>query len=133
MSKDIVPFDSNLFELMKFSSEDALIPMPFVTDFFLLDIFVAGTSYIENLEEIWNHLEIDQNVIFKREPHNPYDEMAILILDEKSRKMGYVPRDMNQVLARLMDAGKLLYGKINDMQWRDGYASITLQVFLRDV
>ena len=50
-----------------------------------------------------------------REPHNEYDNLAILVNDPKGRKLGYVPRRGNAAPARLMDAGKLLYAIIDDI------------------
>lgn len=54
-----------------------------------------------------------------REPENEYDELAILVKDEKGHKLGYVPRRCNRVPARLMDAGKLLYAVVDDINLND--------------
>lgn len=43
---------------------------------------------------------------------NEYDERTIAIKNENGDKLGYIPRDKNEILSRLMDAGKLLYGEV---------------------
>ena len=71
-----------------------------------------------------------------REPKNGHDELAILVKDEKKHKLGYIPRSDNHVMARLMDAGKLLYGIITELRgpeydqfpWR----AITIAVYMED-
>ena len=52
-----------------------------------------------------------------REPKNEYDELAILVKDEKGHKLGYVPRRNNAPYARLLDAGKVLYAIVDDINW----------------
>ena len=45
-----------------------------------------------------------------REPENKHDKFAVLIKTEKKHKLGYLPRVKNKVIARLLDAGKPIYG-----------------------
>ena len=45
-------------------------------------------------------------------------------MDEAGRLLGYVPRVKNEALARLMDAGKLLFGKIESKQWQGDWLQI---------
>jgi len=40
------------------------------------------------------------------------DDKAILILDPKGRRLGYIPEKDNLIFSRLMDAGKLLIAKV---------------------
>ena len=42
--------------------------------------------------------------IIRKMQENEYDELAILILDDRGAAIGYVPMERNPVLARLMDA-----------------------------
>ena len=53
---------------------------------------------------------------FRRGPGNKRDKPAIEILDLEEQGPGYVPRDKNEVLARLLDAGKLVFGKIESIR-----------------
>ncbi len=44
-----------------------------------------------------------------------------------------MPRAKNEVIARLMDAGKFIFGKVETKEWRDQYLEIDVRVFMRDV
>ena len=72
-------------------------------------------------------------LVLKREPANPHDALAIMILTEKGHHLGYVPRAKNEALARLMDAGKLLFGKVESKQWHGEWLKVELRVYLRDL
>jgi len=69
----------------------------------------------------------------RREPQNPHDERAIQILDEAGHLLGYVPRAKNEALANLMDAGKLLFGKLVAKRWVDTWLKVEVRVLMRDV
>ena len=88
------------------------VPKPFERDIFLFDTFVAGTTHIKDIGELASHLDIDDRLDFFREPDNKYDPKAIVIKNSDGLKIGYVPREDNAVFSRLMDAGKLLFGKL---------------------
>lgn len=50
----------------------------------------------------------------------------------KGVKIGYVPRQDNAIFARLMDAGKLLFGKITEKEKKGAWVKIYIKVFLRE-
>ena len=56
-----------------------------------------------------------------RREDNKFDEKAILVLDEKGRKLGYIPEKDNLIFARLMDAGKQLFGRIKEKEKRGNW------------
>ena len=110
---DLVRNESNgLIGLMHGKDGGLSIPKPFERDIFLFDTYVAGTTHIEGIEELEPHLNIDDRLEFFREPDNQYDKQAIVIKTADGVKIGYVPQNDNAIFARLMDAGKLLFGKI---------------------
>jgi len=130
--KDLAVIDPNLLAIIKSSfTTEGVLPMPFVKEIFLIECKVAGTSYL-NLSEIEPNLLIDEILLTRREPENQFDEFAILILTQKGEKLGYVPRNQNEILARLMDAGKLILAKIVDKKWVGNWLNITMSVFMRD-
>lgn len=55
------------------------MPKPFERDIFLFDTHVAGTTFIEGMEEPAPHLNVDDKLDFFREPDNQYDHKAIVI------------------------------------------------------
>ena len=48
------------------------------------------------------------------------------------RKLGYVPREDNKIAARLMDAGKILFGRILMKEKKGSWIKIYVKVFLRE-
>jgi hypothetical protein len=108
------------------------IPKPFERDIFLFDTHVAGTSYIEGIEELEPHINIDDKLDFFREPDNPHDNRAIVIKNTHSVKIGYVPKADNVIFSRLMDAGKLLFGRVTTKEKKGDWLKIGIKVFLHE-
>ncbi len=108
------------------------LPKPFERDIFLFDTRVAGTSHIQGIEELEPHLNADDKLEFFREPDNRYDDKAIAIKNTDGVKIGYVPQADNVIFARLMDAGKLLFGKIVNKDMRGSWLRIDIKVFLHE-
>lgn len=107
-------------------------PNPEVREIFLLECPVAGTSHVERIRELEPGLTEGVLLGFKREPENLHDGLAILILDAQGEKLGYVPREKNEALARLMDAGKVVFARLQSKQWRGNWLNLSMQVFMRD-
>ena len=105
---------------------------PFAQDVYLTSFFVAGTQYTEDIEDHMARLEKDTQVKLVREPKNPYDSYAILVKDMEGNKLGYMPRNMNHMPARLMDAGKFLYGKVISCSSEWDRVSIRIGMYMKD-
>ena len=108
------------------------IPRPFERDIFLFDCHIAGTSHIDSIKEITELLHEDDRLEFFREPDNPHDKRAIVIKNADGIKVGYVPRRDNIVFSRLMDAGKLLFGRVKSKEMINGWMKIKIQIFLHE-
>ena len=122
-SKDMVALmsDHSIGELIKPLSHEIL----------LFGSYIAGTSHISD-QSIFDNLEAGNKLILQREPDNRFDKNAILVLDEKSRKLGYIPEKDNLVFARLMDAGKYLTAKITDIDRDYTVPRISIDIYLVD-
>ena len=132
MAQSIIKIDSKYLEIVKNSLDKKGLPKPFVQEVELLSCHIAGTTFLD-LDYIEPKLIKSQLLILKREPKNKNDDKAILILTEEGVKLGYVPKEKNEVLSNLMDAGKLLFGRLNDKSWIDTWLRLDIQVFFRDV
>ena len=66
-----------------------------------------------------------------REPDNQADEWAIRV-EHDGKKIGYVPADKNEVLARLMDGGKALGGELVSRELRGTWWNVHMEVYLID-
>ena len=132
MSQAIVKIDPKYLEIVRTSLTNNGLPKPFVQEVELLDCNVAGTTFLD-LDDIEPKLKKHQLLMLQRELKNEYDNNAILILTEEGQKLGYVPQDKNEVLSKLMDAGKLLFGRLNEKTWVDNWLKLDVQVYLRDL
>lgn len=121
-----------LMGLLHGSNGELTIPKPFEKDIFLFDTYVAGTTHIEGIEELEPHLNVDDRLAFFREPDNRYDTQAIVIKTVDGVKIGYVPKQDNVIFARLMDAGKLLFGRITSKEKKGSWVKIYIKVFLHE-
>ena len=130
---DLVKTESNgLIGLMHGKDGGLSIPKPFERDIFLFDTYVAGTTHIEGIEELEPHLNIDDRLEFFREPDNQYDKQAIFIKTADGVKIGYVPQNDNAIFSRLMDAGKLLFGKITAKEKKGSWVKLGIKVYLHE-
>ena len=103
---------------------------PLQKEIFLFDSFVAGTSHLEDVQPV---KEIKAgNLLTLRREKNKYDEMAVLILDEQGRKLGYIPEKDNVIFARLMDAGKMLVARVKEIKQKGTITQIGIGIFLVD-
>ena len=123
---------SGLVSLLHWKNGEISIPKPFERDIFLFDTYVAGTSHIEGMEELEPHLQTGDRLDFFRELDNQYDAQAIVIKTADGVKIGYVPRQDNVIFARLMDAGKLLFGRISEKEKKGKWVKISIYIFLHE-
>ena len=119
-----------LLALFHGKNGESLIPKPFERDIFLLDTHVAGTTYNEVRDELEPYLKIGDRLNLLREPDNPYDHFAIHIKTMEGVKIGYIPQKDNIIFARLMDAGKLLFGKITEKETKGQWLRMKMQGFM---
>ena len=59
---------------------------------FLDEVHVAGVTHIKNIKTYVKKLKVGDRLTLLREPKNEYDELAVLVKDEKGHKLGYVPK-----------------------------------------
>ena len=128
----LVPIDPALLGLIHGSFGVGGVLMPFAREIMLVECPIAGTSH-RDVKAADGDIQQGTVLVLKREPGNPHDALAIMIFTEKGHHLGYVPRAKNEALARLMDAGKLLFGKVESKQWLGDWLKVELRVYLRDL
>ena len=118
MENQIVKISPELLEMMGSKLPNSL--QPFSREIFLLDIVVAGTTHCEHIDEVFPQLEKGLVLRMQRHPENKHDENAIAIYYEKVR-IGWVPRELNLIISRLMDAGKAFFCRIENVELVEEY------------
>ena len=72
--------------------------------------YIAGFQYYRGIE-MEQVMKENDCLILKREPQNPHDCYAIEV-HFGSNKLGYLPREENKVIARMMDQGMTVKARI---------------------
>lgn len=97
--------------------------------YFLLDLHVAGFRHHGGLEH-WDALKLQAPVKLVRDSGNVFDKNAISVVFE-GRKIGYVPRNYSELLARMMDHGRKLTARVTRIEDpEDSWEPIHLNVFV---
>ena len=112
--------------------------LPFSRDIFLMNTMINGAMHVKSIYKLAKDLKEGDRVTLRLEPKNKYDEKAILVLDPKGKKLGYIPRRKNEVLYHLMDAGKELFGIVKggdigeNLDEDDSWIEIYIDVYMCD-
>lgn len=71
---------------------------------FLMDTYLAGIRYIRNFS-----IKIrDSGILDLYREYNSISLNSVAVFNKNKEKVGYVPKDQSEILARLIDAGKKL-------------------------
>ncbi len=108
------------------------LPMPFSQETFLMECHVAGTTHIENIEEKTDGIAEGDVLTLQRDPANNYDPMAIALVSASKERIGWVPQKKNEVVSRLMDAGKLIYAKLKTKEFKGSWLKMKIEIYMRD-
>ena len=114
------------------------IESPFMREIYLKRQCIVGTRYVGGSDELVEDLKEGSRITFLRESDNQFDSNAIMALDEQGRKLGYIPKRENELMAALMGAGKYFYGIITDPPKPNEYTgnktpfSIWMDLYMRE-
>jgi len=124
--------ETNIVSILNSWKTGLGIGKPFSKQIYLISASIAGLYYVDNIEDLLDGIKLDSRLLFVREPDNQYDELAILVKDQNNNKLGYVPRKKNPILARLMDAGKHIYGTVKKIKNADSYMDVEMEIYMDD-
>ena len=127
MNNSIVKLSPELLSIIGHGTEMSL--QPFSREIFLLEITVAGTSYRDEIYDVEPLLKKGTILKMIRHPHNEYDELAIAIYYEDIQ-IGWVPRRMNEVISRLMDAGKAFFCRVVSVEDVDSWGKVKGRIYM---
>lgn len=120
------------------SPADTGTPLPFSRDILLMTTRINGAMHVENIHALAKALKVGDRVTLRLETMNQYDSRAILVLDPRDEKLGYVPKYNNEPLYNLMNAGKELFGIVSrgdigeDLDEGDTWIEIYIDIYMRD-
>ena len=96
----------------------------------VLECLVAGTSF-RKLQDLEPELISEVKLEVKRDNKNEHDKMAVELLFNKN-KIGYIPKEKNEVIARLLDAGKSFFGILHAKEWEGNWLRLDIKIYLKD-
>ncbi len=102
----------------------------FAREILVLECLAAGTSF-RKLDKVQDELKETVQLEMKREGDNEFDNFAVALWFQNT-KVGYIPKEKNEVLARLMDAGKQFYATIHAKQMEGNWLKLEIKVMLKD-
>ena len=116
-------------------SKDGNLPLPFVQEIFLFECEIAGTGFVKDIAAKAEALADGETVSLVREPDNKYDKMAIRIDNAAGEKLGYIPRQQNEIPARLLDGGKMLFAKVagKEISEFSSWVNIFIRIYMKDL
>ncbi len=102
----------------------------FARETLVLESLVAGTSF-RKLEKVREELIETVRLRMKREGDNEFDHFAIGLWYYDT-KVGYIPREENEVIARLMDAGKQFFATIASKEIEGNWLKLNIKVMMKE-
>ncbi len=99
----------------------------------ILETRAVGAGYVPGIREHVAALVIGGPLVLQREPWNPYDENAIVVLSPEGRKLGYIPRTQNRTLAYRLDQGERARVTLTGLtDVHTGWPQIYLRVYVNE-
>lgn len=86
---------------------------PLTKEIQLFDCFVSGTYNIK--KRIVKKVKANDKLTLKKEPDYPFDEHAIMVLNDKNEKIGNLQYRFSGIVTNLIDAGKVVSAKVNSI------------------
>ena len=92
---------------------------------------LAGFQYYAG-KQVWDELKIGDTLALIREPDNAYDPQAIRV-EWRGAKLGYVPRAGNETIAKFLDRGAKVSGRIVNLHaGRSHWQRILFEVLVEE-
>ena len=106
---------------------------PFNDDIRLAQTYIAGTMFVEGLDDKLGSVSYGTKLELKRDLSNRYDSNAIEILNEEGERIGFLPRKINPIAAGLMDSGKHLYCIVTFMRFDLEFTEVSVDLMMEDI
>ena len=109
------------------------MPVAFQQVVFLTNCHLAGTNEIADIKDKVDGIKNDEPLVLRRTATDVADARAVSVETTSGTLIGYVPRRYGAVMARLMDAGKLLSAKLIGRDCDEQWADVTVAIEMREV
>lgn len=130
MDSDLAIIDDGWLALADQAKE---MPVAFQQVVFLTTCHLAGTNEIADIRGMIDGIKDGEPLVLHRTTTDAADARAVSVVTTSGILIGYVPRRYGAVVARLMDAGKLLSAKLIGRDCDEQWADITVAIEMREV
>ena len=130
MGGDLTIIDDSWLTLSDQAKE---MPVAFQQVVFLTNCHLAGTNEIADIKDKVDGIKNDEPLVLHRAATDATDARAVSVETASGTLIGYVPRRYGAVMARLMDAGKLLSAKLIGRDCDEQWTDITVAIEMREV
>ena len=130
MGGDLTIIDDSWLTLSDQAKE---MPVAFQQVVFLTNCHLAGTNEIADIKDKVDGIKNDEPLVLHRSATDATDARAVSVETASGTLIGYVPRRYGAVMARLMDAGKLLSAKLIGRDCDEQWTDITVAIEMREV
>lgn len=93
---------------------------------------VAGTRHVSGVRDAVEAFAPGERLVLERDRDNLYDEWAVRVLDARRNRIGYVSCACNEVVARLIDGGKRVFGVFEGAVQVENWTRVEMGVYLDD-
>jgi hypothetical protein len=127
----LVPPPTLALTLMGLSTGTAALALPFGQEIPCLDADVAGLAFHE-APALAAQLTPGTLLSLRREPDNPHDARAVAVFAGDAH-LGFIPRRKNEMLSRLLDAGKSFVVRVTGREGEGQKLQLRVRVWLREL
>lgn len=129
MTKALTFFETKQIALASAMGKGLEIPKPFTQDVFLTECPVVGNTFGLTVDP----MTVAEGTKLKlfRDNHNKFDKNSIVVKDGADNRLGFVPMEKNEILARLLEAGKDVYAVVSqNVSDVDGNVEFCVKIYL---
>ena len=130
MSNELAEVESNWLAL---AGQAGSLPAPFEQTIFLTNCHVAGTEDVDDILTKAKDVSEGSELVLCRRETDAADERAVAVRTEDGMHLGYLPRRHSAVMARLMDAGKVLSARVVGKELECHWLDITVAVEMKEM
>ena len=130
---ELVKVNDNKIIAVKHNKDKKDLPKPFENEIFLLSTYLTWSDMNAHMNIMIDAIDDDDVLDMFRNPENENDPYNIYA-KRQGNIVGNIPRHDNKILARLMDAGKLLYAKPRSASksYIDETAMIDVDIYMKE-
>lgn len=124
----LISLDAKQLAISQSIDRSLELPKPFAQDLFLTAFAVTGNVF--GLPEWALTLKIGDRLKLFRDTKNRFDKNSIVIKDDAGNRIGFVPMNKNEILARLLEGGKALYAKVSKCFADESDFEICVEIYM---